>query len=118
MTTKQIKLELPEPLCQQLTQVAKAAGLSLEEVVQQCVRAGLPPLLGKVPAEFHHKLLALNGLSDRDLLRVVEDQLPDTEPKTAQAHKADYALLRRTYALALLKWRGHPLPTPYEALLG
>lgn len=112
-----VQIELPAYIHGQLKKISDVSGASIEEILLQTVKAGLPPILTKVPDAFHDDLLALNKLSDRDLLRVVENELPSTAVQDDEHKKADFDLLRRTYALSLLKWRGHPIPPPYEALV-
>ena len=115
--TETVQIDLPLSIYHQLKDIADASSWTFEEVVLQTIRAGLPPLLSKVPHVFHEELLSLNSLSDRDLLRVVEGELPPTGDQNEEHKKADFDLLRRTYALSLLKWRGHPIPAPYESLI-
>lgn len=117
MSTKKIAIELPENLYSELQDVATAAGLPLEKVILQTIRTGMPPSLSKVPVAFHQELLALNKFSDRDLIRVVEGDLPLEKRDDEQRRKADFRSLRRIYALSLLKWRGHPISSPYESLV-
>lgn len=117
MSTRTLSIELPENLYIDLEDVAQAAGLPLEKVIIQSIRTGMPPSLSKVPAAFHAELLALNKLSDRDLIRVVEGELAPQAADDEQHRKADFNSLRRIYALSLLKWRGHPIPMPYESLV-
>lgn len=117
MSTKRITLNLPADLYRDLEEIAEASSTSVEEVVIQTVRAGMPPTLNKVPPAFHEELLVLNKLGDRELLQVVEGKLPGKRSDDEQRRKADFEALRRTYALSLLKWRGHPIPTPYESMI-
>lgn len=115
-----VEVELPETIHDQLKDIAEYSSddWTFQEVLLQTIRNGLPPLLSKVPHAFHEELLAINKLGDRDLLRVIEGEMPLDESQKDEAHqKVDYDLLRRTYALSLLKWRGHPIPPPYEALI-
>ncbi|HEX6384098.1 MAG TPA: hypothetical protein VF177_05460 [Anaerolineae bacterium] len=118
MKTKKVQVELPLSFYDDLQEIAQASSWPLEEVLLQCVKAGMPPTLRKVPEAFHEELLALNRLNDRDLLRVVEDDLPATGKQGELHRKADFNILRRTYALSVLRWRGHPILDPYEALIG
>jgi hypothetical protein len=113
MDVKSVNVELPLPIYRHLEQIAKASGWPIEEVVLQAIRAGLPPNLSKVPEDFHEDLVALNKMNDRDLMRVYEGKLPGKK-LDERRRKADFETLRRTYALYLLKWRGHPIPSPYE----
>jgi hypothetical protein len=117
MEAKKIQVELPLDLYSTLREVSDASGWPLEEVVLRSIRSGAPPNLNKVPEDFHADLIALNGFPDRDLLRVVEGDLPSSEELSERRKKADFDTLRRTYALTLLKWRGHPVSKAYEALI-
>ena len=110
----QVVIELPEDVYHELTGIAEASKSTLAEVVLQSVRCGMPPSLGKVPKDFHADLLILNGLPDQDLMRIVEGDWPPSQKKSELYKKANFEALRRTYALSLLRWRGHPIPTPYE----
>lgn len=114
---KEISIRLSADIFQELDAVAQAAGQTLEAVVVQCVRAGLPPLLGKVPPLFHDHLLALQRLDDRKLLDIVEGRTAVSLPRGGQYRQADFEILYRTYALSILKWRGHPIPEAYEVLV-
>ena len=111
---KKVVIELPEDVYYELKGIAEASQSSLSAVVLQSVRCGMPPSLGKVPKDFHTELLSLNGLPDQDLMRIVEGDWPPPKMKSEIYKKANFEALRRTYALSLLRWRGHPIPTPYE----
>lgn len=115
MSEKAVTIQIPNSIYISLDEVAGASGWTLEEVVLQCIRSGMPPLLSKVPDNFHAELLALNKLDDRALLEVVEGGKSFED--SAEAKKADLATMRRAYAYGLLRWRGHPLPEPGELLL-
>ncbi len=115
MKKKEVCIEVPLSIYYLLDEIAGASKWTLQEVMLQTVKSGLPPSLGKVPDDFHDGLLALNSLGDRDLMRVVEGDLPSGLKKGPNS--ADFKLLRQTYALRLLKWRGHPIPPPFESLV-
>lgn len=118
MKTKSVQVELPLGFYEDLKEIAEASSWSLEQVLLQCIKSGMPPTLHKVPEAFHEELIGLNRLNDRDLLRVVEGDWPAGGKENELQRKADFSVLRRTYALSLLRWRGHPIPAPYEALIG
>jgi hypothetical protein len=129
MTVQGINLQLPPALYQRLVEVAEASQQSLTDVVIQSIQTGLPPSLEQVPDRFRDDLRALNQLSDDVLWDVatrdlVEDkaelyeqllsknrqgQLGENEQQTLDIlrEEADLLMLRRAYAAALLKWRGH-----------
>jgi len=105
----------------------------MEQVALHSLQMGLPPSLEQVPARFRADLQALHRLSDAVLWQVARSDLPEdkatlyedlleqnqraglsaTEQETLEnlREEADALMLRRTYAYALLKWRGQRLPT-------
>lgn len=115
MSEKAVTIQIPDSIYAALNEVAGASGWTLQEVMLQCIRSGMPPLLNKVPENFHAELLALNKMNDRALLEVVEGGKAFED--SAEAKKADLATMRRAYAYSLLRWRGHPLPEPGDLLL-
>jgi hypothetical protein len=110
---KKFNITLSDADFQCLQEIADASARSVAEVAAQCVRVGMPPSLLKVPDKFHDELLALNRLRDRDLLKIVDGRQAAAHGGGALYKKADFLALRRTYALSLLRWRGHPIET-YE----
>lgn len=133
MTVEAINLQLPPAIYQRLVEVAEASHRPLTEVVIQSIRMGLPPTLDHVPVRFRDDLKTLHELSDDLLWAVADRDLADDKaahyeqlllknqqgPLTEQEQhaldilreEADLLMLRRAYAAALLKWRGHRLPT-------
>lgn len=116
MKVHKVTIELSETDYSLLKEISEASKWPLNEVIMQCIQAGMPPTLSKVPAAFHDELIALNSLSDRDLMRIADGNWPEPEGQTELHQKADFTALRRTYALSLLKWRGHPI-SPEDAML-
>jgi hypothetical protein len=112
---KSVSLSLPLSLYQRLEAVARASARPFEEVLLQTIRNGMPPALHKVPEKFHDLLLPLNRLDDQELWQAAQGELP-VEEMSDEAQKVDFTTLRRAYALALLKWRGHPIPDPTDFL--
>jgi hypothetical protein len=106
---KKITLELSTTDYNLLKDIADASKWPIEEVAMQCLKSGLPPSLSKVPEAFHDELLSLNALSDQDLMKVADGKSPAPKEKSELYKKANFIALRRTYALSLLRWRGHPI---------
>ena len=117
MSGEKVSVTIPDIMLEQLLEIAQAAGHSLEDVILCSLRAGRPPSLTKVPVPFQGRLITMNKMTDQDLWRVVVNELPVSEEVTSEELKADYPALRRSYAFALLKWRGHPMPQPAELFL-
>lgn len=105
-----VTIQLPDSVYQRLEEVAKASGWTLKEVILRTIRTGMPPSLIKVPEKYHEELLTLNRLDDQSLWEAGQN-------RSGEGDDAGMGLLRRAYAYALLKWRGHPLPDPSEFLL-
>ncbi|MFZ1552854.1 MAG: hypothetical protein WAV53_15780 [Anaerolineae bacterium] len=134
MTLQTITLRLPEESYRRLQGMATALRRPLEEVASQTIRGNLPPAVDDLPAEFQDELAAWSNLSDEQLWRIALDSLPpdqwrrhrrllrkneantltDAEREELARLRAatDRFVVRRSYALALLKWRGHTLPIP------
>jgi hypothetical protein len=130
MTIQAIRLNLPDNLLRRLTETAEATQQSVDAVLLQTIRAGLPPSLERVPQRFRSDLRELNRLDDETLRRVAVCELDDDKaveyetlleqnqraPVTGDQNvrldilreEADLLMFRRAYALALLKWRGNP----------
>ena len=113
MDTVTVQVELDADIYAGLQQMAAASTWSINDVLAQTIKTGLPPSLTKVPAAFHDELLNLNSFGDRDLMKVADGDWPASE-MDIQHEKADFLTLRRTYAMSLLRWRGHPVPNLYE----
>jgi hypothetical protein len=106
---KKITLELSTTDYNLLKDIADACKWPIEEVAMQCLKSGMPPSLSKVPADFHDELLSLNALSDQDLMKVADGKWATPKKEDELHKKANFIALRRTYALSLLRWRGHPI---------
>ncbi len=136
MTAQAVHLHVPAHLYRRLAEAADAAQQPLEQVTLQSIRAGLPPGMERVPEQFRADLWTLHGLSDELLWRVARSELENDKvtlyetllEKNRQGvlseaeqprldtlrREADLLVLRRSYAYALLKWRGHRIPTLAE----
>ena len=134
MSTQTITLNLPEDIYHRLQGMAQVTHQPLEEVAFQTIRGNLPPAVDDLLPELRSELAALHDLSDEDLWRITREPLPPAQWRRHQsllrqnaagrltdakreelAHlraATDRFVIRRSYALALLKWRGHTLPTP------
>ena len=133
MPHQTIPIQLPEAIYQRLQQVAHATHHSIEEVVLQTIRGNLPPSLDDLSPELHGVVADLQHMSDEALWSVTKEQLPSHQwrrhqrllrkgqegPLSTAEHEelaelraaADRFVTRRSYALALLKWHGHTIPT-------
>jgi hypothetical protein len=133
MAIQTIQLQLPDAIYQRLQRVAEETNQPLEKVVLQTIRGNLPPLLDDLSPELRRIVADLQHLSDAALWAVARESLPsqqwrrhqrllrkaqaDTLTVDEQQELADLRAVtdqfvtRRSYALALLKWHGHTLPT-------
>lgn len=134
MAVQTITLDLPEDIYRRLQHAAKATRQPLEDVVFQTIRGNLPPSVEDLPPELQGELVPLLDLNDQTLWSIVEEPLPPDQwrrheqllrknqsgrltnaelQELARLRAAtDRFVFRRSYALALLKWRGYTLPMP------
>ncbi len=131
MTTQEVLLPLPESLYLRLQRAAQATQQSLTDVLLHAVAVGSPPNWEDAPAEFQADLAALERLNDEALWQIARGRfetdmarhqelldrnaagtLTDAEQRelTQRRTEADRFMLRKGYAAALLRWRGHKLP--------
>ena len=91
----------------------------MNEVVIQTIKGGMPPSLRKVPNKFHGDLLSLNALGDLELWDIVAKPQPKKSNKSEEESTEieHFSSLKKAYAFSLLKWRGHPVPSPSEFML-
>jgi hypothetical protein len=133
MPNQTIPIQLPEAIYQRLQQVAHATNHSIEEVVLQTIRGNLPPSLDDLSPELRCVVADLQHMSDEALWSVAKEPLsphqwrrhqrllwkgqegplsPAEHEELAELRAAvDRFVIRRSYALALLKWHGHTIPT-------
>jgi hypothetical protein len=134
MTNATITLDLPEDMHQRLQSMAQAIHQPLEEVVVRTIQGNLPPSVDDLPVEVRADLAGLQAATDDALWVIANEPAPKRqwqrhqrllEKNQSRALKPaeqgelavlrramDRLVLRRSYALALLKWRGHSLPNP------
>ena len=134
MTRQAITLHLPENIYWRLQAISQVTHQPLEEVAFQAIQGNLPPLIEDLPLEWQADLAELHSLDNEALWIITKESLPQ---KQWQRHEAlldqnqsgtlteaeqnelidlrtavDRFVIRRSYALALLKWRGYTLVIP------
>ena len=117
MKSKMVTISVPYSIHDQLAQIADISGLSMDEVFVRTLKNGMPPSLKKVPKAYHQKLLILNCQGDLELWDIVSGSTTIDAPAEAEINPEDYVTLYQAYAFSLLKWRGHPVPSPHEMML-
>lgn len=140
MTTQSVTLQLPEPIFRYLLQLAALTKRPLEQLVRQSVEGNLPPPVTNAPPEIQADLLEMQLLPMEELLRIAQSQM---DPEVRNRHifllqkngegglqaeelaeldalrlMADRLMLRKAYAWAVLRWRGHPTPALEQLSLG
>ena len=126
-------IQVPDELYERLRRTAEAMRAPLDAVAGRALAAGLPLSAADAPEGLREALRGLEELPDDDLWSVWRMVL---EPAAVARHgvlldknaagtlsseereeldrlreEADRVLLRRAHAAALLRWRGHALPT-------
>lgn len=140
MTTQSITLHLSDPVYRYLQQVATITKRPLEQLVRLSVEGNLPPSVENAPQELQDELLAMQSLSPTQLTSIANSQLPqsqrerylslleqnsaggisteDSAEMEALRLAADRLMVRKGYALAVLRWRGHSIPPLAELPVG
>jgi hypothetical protein len=136
MTNQRITIELPESIFHRFAQMAEATQQPLEDLIAQSVVNNLPPSAANAPLEMRAELAEMQTLSVDDLLAIAQTQanaiqnenhiqlleknqagiLPPEEQKdlTDMRQTADRLMLRKAYAWAILRWKGHRIPPLQE----
>ena len=132
MSVETVNIQLPDEIYRRLSQMATATHQPLEEVIVQTIRGNLPPTLDDLQPELRELVAELEQLDDdavwavarttipparwrrhqRLLQKVQDGTLTDGEQVELDMLRSvvDRDVLRRSYALALLKWRGYAVP--------
>ena len=133
MSNHTLVLNLPDSLYQQLEANAQATKRPLNEVALRNLAQSLPPLEDDLPPALKEELAALASLSDSVLWQIAKSVMNTDEVAlydlllerlkkgtlTVQGQtylatlrqQSDELMLRKAHAFALLKSRGHKLPT-------
>ena len=133
MSESTVAIHMPDLLYQRLQRLAELTQRPLESLVLQALDANIPPLLEDMPEHIRQDLVALEKLDDAALRQVAQGNW-SAEQRTRYSallekeragtltpaehgmleglyQEANSYMLRKAYANALLKWRGHQLPT-------
>lgn len=137
MERQSIKIDLPTKMYRRLEKLAAATNQSLDAVLLQTIRGNLPPLLDDVPSTMRGEFRRLLKQKDEALWALartpqdkirwrrhqyllkknIERTLTDKEKKELETLRTetDNLVLKKSFAMAVLKWRGHSLPTFRDA---
>lgn len=130
--SQSITVELPKPLFHFLERLARQTNQSVETLVAQSVAGNLPPTVDNTPPDVQAELLAMQQWPVDQLLAAAYEQVAVTqqtrhiallektgEGKLTAAEQqelaslrlaADRQMIRKAYAWAVLRWRGHAIP--------
>lgn len=136
MVTRRVTVELPEPIFQELARIAELTNQSLEAIAAQSIMSNLPPSADNAPAQIQGSLLEMQRLPIDELLKIAHAQVPLVQQQrhislleknqsasiTPQERQeldnlrsaADQLMVQKAYAWAVLRWRGHRVPTLEE----
>ena len=136
MVTQRLTIELPEPVFQLLVHMAALTEQSPEQLAAQSISGNLPPSVENTPPEIQAELLAMHKLPVDELLQIASSQVSphqqerhlalleknqaasitpeERQELSALRVAADRLMVRKAYAWAILRWRGHPIPALHE----
>ena len=136
MTTQSITLQLPDPVYRYLQKVAAITKRPLEQLVRQSVEGNLPPSVESAPTELQGDLLEMQTAAPEDLMRIAASQVdvaqqarhlalleknsegvitPEENLELESLRlAADRLMVRKSYALAVLRWHGQTIASLSE----
>jgi hypothetical protein len=131
-----ITISLPDKVYQRLQHAAASAGKAEHELAAQSVQESLPPLMDAIPARYREELRAMEKLANGELWEIARSTVEEKSQKKLRqllkknnlgtmtkgerellaelSSSADQVMLKKAYALLLLKWRGHRIPSLAE----
>ena len=130
MTTQTVTVTLPEEIYHRFQVSAHVMQQSMEDLLTQSIQGNLPPSIEDLPPELQNEIgLFLQSLTSQALWEIVkapslpatwqrqQELLEKNQEETLTAAEMDKLEqlrvqmdrrgMRRSYALALLKWRGY-----------
>lgn len=132
MSISTVTVQLPEGVYHRLQAMAQVTHQPVETVMLQAIEGNLPPMIEDIPIEWQTDLALLQSVDDTILWQIIHETLPaeswschqalleknqgDSLTAEEQQELSQYRevverfVFRRSYALALLKWRGYTLP--------
>jgi hypothetical protein len=132
MTSYTHTVHVSRDVYQQIESLAAAKQQSVDALVDETLQRSLPPSFEQIPERFRIDLAQLALMSDEMLWRMSRSELPVDKSTSYQSllaikherdlttqeqsqldilrEEADLLMFRRSYALLLLKRRGHQMP--------
>lgn len=131
-----LTVELPDPVYQELARMAQLTQQRPEALAAQSISSNLPPSVDNAPLEIQKELLLMQTQSVEELLRIANSKVSELQYQrhvellfknqagsiTAEERlelrelglAADRLMLSKAYAWAVLRWRGHRIPSSME----
>lgn len=131
-----ITISLPDKIYQRLQHAAAIAGKADHELAAQSVQESLPPLMDTIPARYRGELRAMEKLANGELWAIARDSVDEKSQRKLSrllrknslgtitkgerellaelSSLVDQVMLKKAYALLLLKWRGQRIPSLVE----
>jgi hypothetical protein len=132
MALQNVNVILPEDIYRRFEDMAAVTHRSLEDVLVETLQGNLPPVVRDVGPEQRDLVAGLQQLDDEALWAIAKENIPapqwrrhrhllrkvalgtltpSDQAELDDLHTAtDRFAIRRSYALALLKWRGYTIP--------
>ncbi|MDL1895183.1 hypothetical protein FBQ82_02845 [Anaerolineae bacterium CFX7] len=132
METTSVKIELPKKMYRRLELAARESNQSIAQIVLQSLRGNLPPVFDDLPKPLRQEFSSLANFTDDELWAIAQrppdprawrkherllelNATRDLNDKEAQElarlqEDMNQHVLKKSFALALLKWRGYAIP--------
>lgn len=131
MNAHSVTVDFPEVLFRKVERTAKGLGQPMPQALLKIVESNLPSL-ERVPVQYRAELEAMESWTDHQLWRAAQEEMPPAEQQELSTllnknkrgllssaeearldllhTEANRLMLHKSYALALLKWRGNKVP--------
>jgi len=131
MTLHSVTIDLSDRVLARLQQAAVLMQRSLEEMIEQTIQGNLPPVIEDLPPSLQTEAALLQQADNQTLWRLAQESLVPEEWARHEVllsqrqegalseagqqelvqlrERVDHFVLRRSFVLALLKWRGYTL---------
>ncbi len=140
MNSQPLALDVPNLLIARLNTLSQITHRPVETLVLQVLDTNVPPMLAELPEEIQRVLSGLDTMSDELLMQIARSTFDAkqqseysrlvrkqqsyvlSESETSRLSQlvqlADQHMVRKAYANAILKFRGLPLPSLPQTIVG
>lgn len=137
MEKPNVTLTLPADVYRRFQRAARETNQPLDKVLLQSIRGNLPPIFDDIPVELREEIRGMARFTDDELWAIAQRpqnqrawrkhqlllelnaarDLTESEKRELEQLRGglDKYVLKKSFALALLKWRGYTIPAHHSS---